>query len=381
MDNIHCSFTFKLIAKQQPKQSRMCGVGERFDRRPVDPPPIIQLVMSSKDGSKQSESLIFESPWLFMCATLLPEDDTGNNKFQLNTTLRSATGCMVSSLNQLKNLNNENGAFFVFPDISVRVEGKYRFRMTLFEIARDGVHCLNSIDTDPFTVYPAKKFPGMEESTSLSRLFAEQGLKIRIRKDVRTRRKPSRRRQLVENAVAQLETESHDLATSSEPNRSQEESLIRSNSPPDKRNQIIAAPLHTGGASTSHSSPTVTLPRNILDTHGMSLIPWQNADQKISLPPISANQSSNTSYISSHSYPSLHSPRSSNLPQQGFATARDENIVRYPVYDYPRIHPSTFDLHRPLPHPTRRRQDNHPTRDEMYPEAYGSTDRNLKRKK
>jgi hypothetical protein len=71
-----------------------------------------------------------------MCATLLPEDNTGDNKFQLDTTLRSATGCMVSSLNQLKNLNNENGAFFVFPDISVRVEGKYRFRMTLFEIAR-----------------------------------------------------------------------------------------------------------------------------------------------------------------------------------------------------------------------------------------------------
>jgi hypothetical protein len=73
-----------------------------------------------------------------MCATLLPEDDTSNDRFQLSTTLRSATGCMVSSLNQLKNLNNENGAFFVFPDISVRVEGKYRFRMTLFEIARYG---------------------------------------------------------------------------------------------------------------------------------------------------------------------------------------------------------------------------------------------------
>jgi hypothetical protein len=220
----------------------------------------------------------------------------------------------------------------------------------------------------------------MEESTSLSRLFAEQGLKIRIRKDVRTRRKPSRRRQLVENAVAQLETESHDLATSSEPPGDEEESLIKSNSPPVKRNQIIAGPLHTGGASTSHSPPTITLPRNILDTHGRSLIPWQNADHKISLPPISANQPSTTSYTSSHSYSILNSPRPSILPQQEFATARVENIVRYPVYDHPHVHPSPFELHRPLPHPIRRRQDN-PTRDEMYPEPYGSTDRNLKRKK
>jgi hypothetical protein len=39
-------------------------------------------------------------------------------------------------------------------------------------------------------VYPAKKFPGMEESTPLSKAFAEQGLKIRIRKEVRARNKP-----------------------------------------------------------------------------------------------------------------------------------------------------------------------------------------------
>lgn len=220
----------------------------------------------------------------------------------------------------------------------------------------------------------------MEESTSLSRLFAEQGLKIRIRKDVRTRRKPSRRRQLVENAVAQLETESHTASTSSEPFRGEEESRIMSNSPPVKRDQIIAAPLHAGGASTSHSSPTITLPRIILDTHGRSLIPWQNADQKISLPPISTNQPSNSSYISSHSYPSLNSPRSSILPQQGYAAISDDHTVQHQVYDYSHIHASNFEVNRSLPHPTRRRQDN-PTHDEMYPENYGLTDHSLKRRK
>lgn len=33
------------------------------------------------------------------------------------------------------------------------------------------------------------RFPGMEESTFLSRSFADQGLKIRIRKELRQRRK------------------------------------------------------------------------------------------------------------------------------------------------------------------------------------------------
>jgi hypothetical protein len=36
------------------------------------------------------------------------------------------------------------------------------------------------------------RFPGMEESTFLSRSFADQGLKIRIRKELRQRRKSSK---------------------------------------------------------------------------------------------------------------------------------------------------------------------------------------------
>jgi hypothetical protein len=35
----------------------------------------------------------------------------------------------------------------------------------------------------PFTVYSAKKFPGVIESTPLSKCFASQGIKIPIRKD------------------------------------------------------------------------------------------------------------------------------------------------------------------------------------------------------
>ena len=37
--------------------------------------------------------------------------------------------------------------------------------------------------SDVFTVYSAKKFPGVVESTHLSRCFATQGIKIPIRKD------------------------------------------------------------------------------------------------------------------------------------------------------------------------------------------------------
>lgn len=37
--------------------------------------------------------------------------------------------------------------------------------------------------SEPFTVFSAKRFPGVIESTGLSRTFAAQGIKIPIRKD------------------------------------------------------------------------------------------------------------------------------------------------------------------------------------------------------
>ena len=42
---------------------------------------------------------------------------------------------------------------------------------------------LASIFSQPFQVYSAKKFPGVIESTPLSKKFATQGIKIPIRKD------------------------------------------------------------------------------------------------------------------------------------------------------------------------------------------------------
>lgn len=42
---------------------------------------------------------------------------------------------------------------------------------------------LASAYSEVFTVYSAKRFPGVVESTNLSKCFATQGIKIPIRKD------------------------------------------------------------------------------------------------------------------------------------------------------------------------------------------------------
>lgn len=50
-------------------------------------------------------------------------------------------------------------------------------------LSRGTAPVLASVFSQPFQVFSAKKFPGVIESTELSKTFAGQGIKIPIRKD------------------------------------------------------------------------------------------------------------------------------------------------------------------------------------------------------
>ncbi|KAK0433480.1 velvet factor-domain-containing protein [Armillaria borealis] len=200
---------YDLVVRQEPKQARMCGVGGKADRRPIDPPPIVQLRVidprrhqqhaSGSDGRPASPSggsyaqSFLQNPYYFMFASLAKPDDDAELHWLKDGKTRCTTGSVVSSLYHLKDpqRNNEDAGFFVFPDLSVRTEGSYRLKLSLFEVVGNNVRHCKSIYSAPFYVYTAKKFPGMEESTPLSCSLADQGIKIRIRKDIRVRKRPT----------------------------------------------------------------------------------------------------------------------------------------------------------------------------------------------
>ncbi|KAJ2829490.1 hypothetical protein GGI24_002127 [Coemansia furcata] len=169
------------------------------DRRPVDPPPIIQLHVS--DPTTTNNRVYLHNPYYFMYATLM--DESGER--ELNTLndkkARTMTGSVVASLAHLKDIDGNDGAFFVFPDLSVRCEGVYKLKFSLFEIVGNQIFFCKSIMSTSFTVYSAKKFPGMEESTRLTKLFAEQGLKIRVRKEQKSTRPKGARSRPIATAL------------------------------------------------------------------------------------------------------------------------------------------------------------------------------------
>ncbi|KAL1793205.1 hypothetical protein ACET3X_008187 [Alternaria dauci] len=123
---------------------------------------------------------------------LIPATPAGSNHTRNLIGMNAVNAC------RLNDLSGKPGFWFVLQDLSVRTEGTFRLKLSLFDIgAGDGtngtVHLngpskgkgpmLASAFTDPFTVYSAKKFPGVIESTKLSKCFAQQGIKIPIRKD------------------------------------------------------------------------------------------------------------------------------------------------------------------------------------------------------
>ncbi|ORY02827.1 hypothetical protein K493DRAFT_207704 [Basidiobolus meristosporus CBS 931.73] len=118
-----------------------------------------------------------------MYASLVPANPSDTT--QLSP--RSLTGTLASSLYKLKDVDNTDGGFFVFSDVSVRVEGQFRLQFSLFEIISQSAVPLATAYSDVFTVYPPKLFPGMAESTFLSRSFSDQGVRIRIRKEHRSK--------------------------------------------------------------------------------------------------------------------------------------------------------------------------------------------------
>ncbi|KAJ1978990.1 hypothetical protein H4R34_003005 [Dimargaris verticillata] len=171
----------------------MCGFGEK-DRRPIDPPPIVQLIVLDDRGQPNLEYV--QNPFFVVHVTLWSEDKQSERSIIFNDPkfTRVLMGSLVSSPSLLKDTKGEQGCYFCFPDLSIRTEGRYTLKFSLIRLDSNSTlterppRTIADVYSDVFTVYSAKKFPGMTESTELSKTFARQGLKIPIRNENRPRK-------------------------------------------------------------------------------------------------------------------------------------------------------------------------------------------------
>jgi len=185
------------------------------DRRPVDPPPMVELRIY--EGEEKNDVTFTYKANFLLFTTLEHARPMAQGRVPVTQNVTPVlTGMPVAGMAYLD--RPTAAGYFIFPDLSVRHEGKYRLSFHLYEELKDPkdadvdppegspntrdkllqsnpmaprahVHYRLEVKSAAFDVYSAKKFPGLSESTQLSRMVAEQGCRVRIRRDVRMRRR------------------------------------------------------------------------------------------------------------------------------------------------------------------------------------------------
>lgn len=188
---------------------RLTTITASADRRPVDPPPIVELQIFEGQDRETDITFTMHANY-FLFATLEAARPIAHGRVASERhTPPVLTGTPVAGMVYLD--RPKSAGYFIFPDLSVRHEGQYRLSFSLYEELKsskdedklseeaksngDGAPVVNhrlEVKSEPFQVFSAKKFPGLTESTALSRMVAEQGCRVRIRRDVRMRRRETK---------------------------------------------------------------------------------------------------------------------------------------------------------------------------------------------
>lgn len=252
-------------------QLQLTSAPAATDRRPVDPPPIIDLHVYEGDEANQTDvTLTYRANFCLFASLENARPLAQARSAQPPHNHLALAGTNVAGMSYLE--RPAAAGYFIFPDLSVRHEGRYRLKFTLFEETKDpnDMDPLPAAGPDdsqataegeadaffaarfevrsaPFQVFSAKKFPGLAESTALSRVVAEQGCRVRIRRDVRMRRREPK--------------------NNKDWDEYEEESAIdnkRTTSPDSFSHQAAASTMQPGvGSSAGHRSRSISYGSNV----------------------------------------------------------------------------------------------------------------------
>lgn len=163
----------------------MCGNGLQ-DRRHIDPPPVVQLFLNDPSMNLKDidRKLVVLHCFLYNADSDKEErlTETGHKRLEGNTSASPTVGV---------DDHNTMGAFFIFPDLSCRTAGHYRlqFRLSVtnLEPSAQGevVPFLATTLSEVFHVsLPTGpgKFPGMSESTALTKAMKAAGASVKLRR-------------------------------------------------------------------------------------------------------------------------------------------------------------------------------------------------------
>ncbi|KAM3545964.1 Developmental and secondary metabolism regulator VEL1 [Beauveria bassiana] len=373
------SLWYQLEVLQQPERARACGAGMKAnsDRRPVDPPPVVELRIIEGPSVEEGKDITFDyNANFFLYASLEQARPMAHGRVQTPATLNPPilTGVPASGMAYLD--RPHEAGYFIFPDLSVRHEGYFRLSFSLFETTKEekdfdlepasdlppGVDWRMEIKTNPFNVFSAKKFPGLMESTTLSKIVADQGCRVRIRRDVRMRKRDAKPASASQDAREEAYRKPARPPTIPNPNL-RDRSLSHSS---ERRPQYPIEPERRPSAADSHASnphpPVYERPvppaRHLsfgsdapLQAHTPALLPHTNhhpiapRPHSSHMPPLAASQYANNASTypePDRSYSQSSTPRP--CPSPALSGKPDAHEPR-PSFSHVPPSPSSFSSH------------------------------------
>ncbi|KIJ30586.1 hypothetical protein M422DRAFT_783935 [Sphaerobolus stellatus SS14] len=205
-------------------------LGRKFakrDRRPLDPPPVVQLKMhqvfnAETDHRTEQEippdqvevgGLVCHVDLFAIRPTPYPHLRQVNDGSAAAPTFDQATlvtpmppsedakvtdslfGTTFSVASQIKGLDGNEVILYVFSDLSVRTEGLFILRYRMFDIfsrmeGSEDIPVLAECHGGPFAIYSTKEFPGLRASTELTKHLSRYGIRVNLREAER-KRKPA----------------------------------------------------------------------------------------------------------------------------------------------------------------------------------------------
>jgi len=150
--------SYHLNIVQQPQRTAEFG-SARLSRLPITPPIIAQLTVRDPSGNSiipcvtrshacwrwftckpTLTSSLRDGELPFLIAHLSLYSGDGTQRLDMGSFPRQQIpilyGSLATTVQQLRDLDGDQGLFFVFPDVSIKTAGRYRLGVTLCRISR-----------------------------------------------------------------------------------------------------------------------------------------------------------------------------------------------------------------------------------------------------
>ncbi|ODQ55254.1 hypothetical protein SAICODRAFT_69275 [Saitoella complicata NRRL Y-17804] len=197
-------YSYSLVVVQHPERCRMAGFGDK-DRRALSPPPFVKLIIRdlygrempvddididrfvvtaelfSADEPAAEMNLLLQTslstpnshtktergkhpPTIAVLSTSTSDPSTSSlpTKQITSAVTRNLLGSVVVSGFKLTDLEGELGIWFIFNDLSVRTEGKYRLKFSFanLNMGQNSTPVTAVTFSNDFTCWSARRFPG-----------------------------------------------------------------------------------------------------------------------------------------------------------------------------------------------------------------------------